>query len=161
MIKEDKKKSIFKTRPEKASSRIAINSFMIGSLFFALTLIWTFSPEKFSFIVICQLMLAIPLLFVSSLAYTKISYLKNAKLWDVYGWFTNTIGNAFILNAIGLMTAQVFSSIAWLYFSLILFLMLIYSIINCIYYPGSRWEKIFKFIFFAALIYFGGILHLI
>lgn len=152
---------IFQTNANKASAKVAINSFMIGSLFFVLTLIWTLNPSKFSIFIIAQIVFAIPMLFVSSLAYAKISHWEKVKLWDALGWFTNNIGSIFILNSIGLMTAQGYKSIAIIYFLLLIILMAIYSMINVIYRIKTLKEKIFKFAFFVFVLTLGGILPLI
>lgn len=151
------KKEVFETNPGKAANRIAINSFMMGSLFFMFTLIWTLNPRGFSNIIIIQLVMAIPLLFVSSLAYSKIAYWKETKLWDILGWFTNNTANIFLLNVVGLMISQLLRELALYYFSLNLILMLIYSTINVIYQPKSLGEKIFKYLYFVIVMFFGGI----
>ena len=156
-----KKEDFFQTNPQKASAKVTINSFMMGSLFFILTLIWSLNPEKFSLSIITQLVLAIPLLFISSLAYSKIGYWKEVKLWDYLGWFTNNLGNIFILNVIGLMTSKLYLSLAWIYFSLIVMLMVIYSWINFVYSPYALREKAFKLIFFLVVLLLGGILPLL
>ena len=144
----------------KSSTRVRINSFMMGSLFFILTLIWTLSPGKFSVFIISQIVLAIPMLFVSSLAYSKIGYWKEVRLWDLLGWFTNNVGSIFILNAVGLMTAQIHKFTAICYFILLIILMAIYSVINVIYKPKTLKEKIFKFTFFVFVLIVGGIIPL-
>jgi hypothetical protein len=156
-MKGKEKGDIFETKPEKAIGKITINAFMIGSLFMIITLIWTLDPHKFSLVIITQLVLAIPLLFVSSLAYTKLGYWKETKLWDEFGWFTNNIGNIFVLNIIGLITSTVNRNLSFVYFGLIILLMLIYSIINIIYKPRAIGEKLFKFIFFIVILSLGGI----
>jgi len=153
-------KDIFETNSNKASTKITINSFMMGSLFFILTLIWTLSPERFSIFIVAQIVLAIPMLFVSSLAYAKIGYWEKVELWDVLGWFTNNLGSIFILNAVGLMTAQLYKIVAISYFLLLILLMAVYSAINVIYRKKTLKEKIFKFAFFVAVLFFGGILPL-
>src|SRR3989339_465288 len=104
-------KRIFRTNPEKAGNRVAINSFLIGSLFTIFTLIWTLSPEKFSVIIVTQISLAIPLLFVSSLAYSKVAYWKETRLWDTLGRYTNNLATIFIFNVVGLMIADYFVSL--------------------------------------------------
>ena len=153
-----KMNEMFKTNPHKAITRVTINSFMVGSLFFILTLIWTMNPEKFSSWVIIQLVLAIPLLFVSSLAYSKIGYWKETKLWDRFGWFTNNLGNIFVLNVVGLITSTLFQTLSLIYFGLTISLMLIYSIINIYYLPDQFSSKLFKFLFFVVVMILGGIL---
>jgi len=154
-------KDIFSTNESKAASKVTINSFMMGSLFFVLTLIWTLNPAKFSLFIVAQIVLAIPLLFVSSLAYAKIGYWKKVQMWDVLGWFTSNVGSIFILNAVGLITAQIFESVAFLYFILLIVLMAIYSAINIVYTKETLKEKIFKFSFFVLVLVLGGILPLI
>lgn len=153
-----KKGDMFSTNPQKASSRITINSFMMGSLFFILTLIISTDPYKFKSIVIIELVLAIPLLYISSLAYSKIGYHQNVKLWDDLGWFTNNLGNLFVLNVVGLITATFFKNLALTYFTLIILLFLVYSLINFYYNPTQKGQKLFKFLFLVAIILFGGIL---
>jgi len=153
-------KDIFETNSYKAQTKVTINSFMMGGLFFILTLIWSLNPYKFSIFVVAQIVFAIPMLFVSSLVYTKIGHWEKIKLWDMLGWLTNNIGSIFILNAIGLMTAQTHKIIAICYFLLLIFLMAIYSIINVIYRRKTLKEKIFKFAFFLFFIILGGIIPL-
>jgi hypothetical protein len=151
----------FFTNPEKASARVAINSFMIGSLFMILTFIWTLNPQKFSTIILVQIVLAIPMLFVSSLAYAKVGYWKEVKLWDLLGWVTNNFGTIFVINVVGLITATFTKNVALIYFSLTLVLMIIYSAINIYYKPKSWKEKLFKFLFFAVFLYLGGLMPLL
>ena len=153
-------KNIFETNQNKASSKVTINSFMMGSLFFILTLIWTLNPYKFGVLIVAQVVLAIPLLFVSSLAYTKIGHWEKVDLWDALGWYTNNIGSIFILNAVGLMTAQVYKNLSLCYFLLLIILMAIYSTINVVYKPETLKEKIFKFAFFVVVLTLGGLLPL-
>ncbi|GBE17052.1 hypothetical protein BMS3Abin15_00887 [bacterium BMS3Abin15] len=66
-------KNIFKTSPEKAISKVHISSIMMGVLIFIFAFIWNNGPDELSRIAIFQLVLAIPLLFVSTLAYSKIA----------------------------------------------------------------------------------------
>ena len=157
----DNKKDIFFTNPDKAHSRITINSFMMGSLFFILTLVWSLNPSKFSFWIFAQIVMAIPLLYVSSLAYSKVSYWKEVRLWDMLGWFTNNTGNIFILNIVGLMTGSLYIKLALVYFGLIIILMFTYSVINLIYKPSDLKEKLFKFFYFLLILIAGGILPLV
>lgn len=149
--------NFFKTNPQKSANKVTINSFMMGSLFFVLTLIITLDPNKFSHVIIYQLFLAIPLLYVSSLAYSKIGYWKETYEWDALGWFSNTIGNLFVVNSIGLLSNKFGSTLAYVYFSLFCLLMIIYTFIN-IKHNNKIWpEKIFKLIFLLIIVFFGGI----
>jgi len=148
----------FVTSPEKASARVTINSFMMGTLFFILTLIWSIGPNRFSFFAIVQLILAIPLLYVSSLAYAKVGYWKEIKLWNNLGWYTNHFGNTFLINVAGILAATFSRNLALVYFALFLFLMLIYSVINLIYKPSSIWEKTYKYLLLLITIIIGGVI---
>jgi hypothetical protein len=129
-------------------------------LFFVLTFILTSGYKQFNFLVVSQLVLAIPLLFVSILAYSKIAYWKEATIWDAYGWIISNLGNNILLNAIGLMIAGVSMRLAAAYFSLLLFLMIIYSAVNIKYSPALIRQKLFKLLFFFLIIFLGGILPL-
>jgi hypothetical protein len=152
-----KKKSI----PEKAASRVQITSFMMANLFVILTLIWTLSPEKFSKAIIYQLVFAIPLLFVSSLAYAKIGYWKDIADWDRFAWVTNTLGNIMVINVLGLMAATIDRVLAFTYFGWIIALMTFYYGINIKHSPETTFGRIRKFIFFIIILILGGILPLI
>lgn len=155
------KEFIFKTNPQKSANKVTINSLMMGSLFFILTLIITLDPDKFSPAIIFQLFLAIPLLYVSSLAYSKIGYYEETYEWDVLGWFTNTIGNLFVVNAIGLLALKFSQILAALYFSLFCLLMIIYTAINIRRNKKILHEKIFKLVFLLIIVFFGGILFIL
>jgi hypothetical protein len=155
------KNEIFKTNPAKAANKLTINSFMMGSVFFIFTLIWTLSPERFSPLIVGQLIFSIPLLFVSSLAYSKIAYWKETRFWDLLGWFTNNTANILILNVVGLMVAQMFVIMALYYFALLIALLFIYSLINVIYGPYLFKEKLFKFLFTIIGLVIGGILPIL
>ncbi len=154
-----REEDIFSTNKDKAGAKVALSSTMIGALFFILTLILTVGPDKFNRFVIFQIILAVPFLFVSILTYSKIAYWRDNRLWDMMGWFSVNIGNGFLLNVIGLMVASVDRSLALVYFTTLATLMLVYSIIN-IYYSRRHSEKIFKFLFFLAIMLFGGVLPL-
>lgn len=155
------RKYIFETNSQKASTQVSINSFMMGSLFFILTLLWTLDPLRFSPIILAQIVLAIPLLFVSSLAYAKISYWKETEMWEALGWFTNNVGNIFILNSVGLISATLYPQIAYTFFILLVILMVLYSAINVYYKPKTFWEKSFKLVFFLGVLALGGIMPLL
>jgi len=149
----------FKTNPEKATSRVAINGVMLASLFVVLTVIFL-EPETFDILVVAQMMLAIPFLFVSSLAYAKIGYWKQIRLWDIFGYFTNTLGNMLVVNATGLMVSKISIFVSFTYFVITITLLLIYSIINIVYIKETYQVKILKFLFSTLILFLGGILPL-
>jgi len=151
----------FKSNPQKSANKVTINSFMMGSLFLVLSLIITVVRSKFSIAIMYQLVLAIPLLYVSSLAYSKIGYhTENLKYWDTLGWFTNTTGNLFIMNAIGLLTAKFDPVLAHIYFYLFLILMIIYTFLNIKNNKGALNQKLFKLFYLLVIIFLGGLLIL-
>lgn len=153
------KKEIFTTNPEKAASRVAINGVMLASLFVMLAVIFL-EPEKFNFIAIIQMVLSIPLLFVASLVYSKIGYWKETKIWSSFGYITQSFGNFFIINSIGLIASGISKFLAFSYFGLIILLLASYSLIN-IYHKRKFSSQFFKFLFFLIIISLGGILPLL
>ena len=153
-------KQLFETNPQKSTNKVTINSFMIGSLFMMLALIVTLDPYKFSQAIIFQLVLAIPLLYVSSLAYSKIGYWKATYDWNILGWFTNTTGNLFVMNAVGLLANKFYPGLSYIYFALFCLLMVIYTLIN-IKHNKDRWYfKLFKLIYLLVIIFLGGIMFI-
>lgn len=151
---------LLNTNPQKSANKVTINSFMMGSLFFILTLIITLDPHKFSSLVIYQLVLAIPLLYVSSLAYSKLGYWKDVQGWDILGWYTNTTGNLFVLNAVGLVAANYNKTLALVYFLLFCLLMITYTVINIKYNRAAWLEKLYKLTFLLFIVIVGGFLFI-
>jgi hypothetical protein len=150
----------FETNPQKSANKVTINSFMMGSLFMILVLIITLGPANFSQAIIFQLVLAVPLLYVASLAYSKIGYWREIHNWNALGWFTNTTGNLFIINAIGLLASKFDQSLAWIYFSLFGVLMIVYTLIN-IKHNRQRWYfKALKLLYLLIVVLLGGIIFI-
>ncbi len=142
--------------PEKAASRVAINGVMLASLFVVLTIIFL-DPKKFDAFATAQLVLAIPFLYVSSLAYSKIGYWEKTRLWNALGYFTNTIGTLLLINAIGVLVSSISVPLAIVYFGIMILLLLIYSLINVLYNRKTLLEKILKFSFSTAILLAGGL----
>ncbi len=156
------KKDTFRTNPHKASARVAINSFMSAAIFLTLSIIWLQKVEKeIPIIIIVQLVFAIPLLFVSSLAYSKIGYYEEVRHWEKFAWILNNLGNIFVLNVVGIFTKGINQTIALLYFVLTILLMLVYTTINIILNRHTIRERIFKFLFFVTVLFLMGILPVI
>lgn len=154
-------KKMFQTNPHKSANKVTINSFMMGALFFILTLILTLSPDNFPHLVTNQIVLAIPLLYVSSLAYAKISYSTETAEWDALGWYTSNLGNLFVFNAIGLLAARFSQSLALTYFSLFLALMTIYTAINIKLSPKTWFERAYKLLFLIIVMIVGGLMYVV
>ena len=150
---------IGKTKPEKASARVGINSFMMGSVFFMLTFILS-SGANASYPIIFQLVLSVPLLFISSLAYSKISYWKENRLWDKLGWVTNHFGSWFLINVVGLLGAGFSRILGLFYFGLVIFLIVIYAIIKIKLNPFNLRNNLIKLALVLLTLYFGGIIFL-
>ena len=152
----------FKTNPQKAASKISINNNLIAACLAIFGILWAIAPEKLTLPIIIQFAFAIPLLYVSSIAYTKIAYWKQVKFWDYLGWFTGTTATAFVLNIIALLIFILgYRGMALAYFFLLWFLLIIYTAINIYYNPRVARVKIFKLLFFIfiQLIFGIGILY--
>lgn len=153
-------KSKYQKHPERFLFRMEINFFMIDSLFFILTLIWALEPEKFSTNIIWQLVLAVPLLFVSCLAYSKADNKGRFPLFKRFGWITSTAGNNLVLNAVGLMTFTFHREMALAYFATLIVSVVIYYSLNTFYKLHSLREEILKLSFILILILLGGVLQM-
>ena len=147
------------TNPEKATARVTINGVMLASIFVMLGVVFV-DLDKFHSAGLWQMVLSIPFLFISSLAYTKVGYWKETKFWDLLGYITNTFGNLFLINAVGLFAFVVSPTLSFLYFGLMISLFLIFSAINI--YHGKPFKiQLIKFLLSATIIFFGGIFQLI
>ncbi|MEI8061240.1 MAG: hypothetical protein WCG99_03015 [Candidatus Berkelbacteria bacterium] len=147
-------------RKDKSISRVTINGTMMASLFFILTLVWTLGPQKFNTSIITQLVLAIPMLFISSLSYAKVSYREKHHVFDRFAWITTTLGNNFVLNVAGLMAATFSKPIAIIYFSTSFILITIYYIINIYDGLDTAREELLKLLFILIIMVIGGIIPL-
>jgi len=159
--REDMEKEI-KTRrlnPEKAAARVAINGVILASLFVMLAVIFL-EPEKFNFMAIAQMVLSIPFIFVSSLAYSKLGYWEETKIWDLFGYLTYSFGIFFMINAVGLIASSISLPLSFLYFGLIFFLLLAYTSINIFHGRSSR-AQLLKFLFASVILFWGGIVPLL
>jgi hypothetical protein len=158
-MKKECAKCEFAKNPVKAEARLHINSFLMGSLFTVLSIIWAFNSDKISPAITLQMVLAIPLILFASLSYAKTGYERTHKIWDRFGWITNNIGYILFLNATGLMVIA-FSSrlIGLIYFGSVIFLASAYYILNIISQPGTLKEHLNKLVFWLLAIFIGGII---
>lgn len=145
------------SKKHKSTSRVKINSSMMGILFGIFSIIWALSTEKINSWLLIQLVIAIPLLFVSSLSYAKVGLHGKTKLFDKFGWYTTTLGNNLVLNVIGLMVASYSISLAYLYFSMIAVGMFIYYSFNVYYKRDTLKEELTKYIIIILVLVIGGI----
>lgn len=149
----------FTTNPQKAAAKININNILMAACLAVLTILWSFSPERAHPAALAQLVFAIPLLYVSSIAYTKIAYRDEVKWWDYLGWFTSTTATAGILNVFGILVHTLgYGAMALAYYLLTWALLLVYTLINMRYHPHAIGIKLFKFFYFVALQFAFGLL---
>lgn len=152
----------FRQNPAKADARLHINSFLLGGVFTVIALLLTLSPERVSFTMLIELVLAIPLIFFASLSYAKMGYERQHKIWDNFGWITNNMGYILFLNSTGLIiSAFFFNSIAFIYFGLLIILASTYYVLNIKTQPGTLKEHLTKLILWIAIIVIGGIIPIL
>jgi len=142
----------FVTNPEKAAAKIQINNILMASCLAILTILWGIGDRPQDQGLLAQLVLSVPLLYVSSIAYTKIAYREEVKWWDRLGWFSGTTATIAILNAFGIMTSSAgYPSIAVIYFLLTWALLFVYTCINLRYHPRAVGVKVFKYGYVVTL----------
>ena len=144
----------------KASTRIALNrtliAIAIGVFFLTINLREALLFQK---ILLLQLVLAVPLLLTSTLAYSKIGYREQIERWNTLGWMTFIFGYAFLLNVIGIligniigvMTAIIFFVSSWI-------LSLIYSFVDISYDNSVIKERLIKDALFISIQFVLGVL---
>ena len=144
----------------KASNRIGINrsliAIAIGVFFLTVNLKRQILLEE---ILVLQLVLSIPMLLVSTLAYTKVGYREKTERWNNLAWITFIIGYTFQLNIIGILLSDIVGkNMAIIYFVVTWIVSLIYSLID-ISYDKSAWkERVFKDIIFTLVLVVLGVL---
>lgn len=142
----------FKTNPHKANSKISINNTLIAVCLGVFSIMWALSPERLIPSVLLQFIFAIPLLYISSISYTKIAYHDKVRPWDYLGWFTGTTGTAFVLNIFGVLTYSLgHETMALGYFVFTWLLLLIYTLTNIFEDKKSYKQRIFKFVYFIVI----------
>ena len=150
--------------PAKASARIKINTTLIGISMGVFFFLFSFRPEAFveNKILLLQLILSIPLLFFSSLAYAKVGYKKQVEMWNNYGWFGFATAHAFLINVIGVLSGiYIDIFVAIIFFIVYWALTLIYSFIDLRYSKKSLGERLKKDLYFISLQIIGGIFILL
>lgn len=148
-----------KDKSTKSNTRININSMLVGVAATVLFVIASISPEilKEEFWLALQLVLIIPLLITSSLAYSKLGYKKEANKWNTFAWLCFIIGFAFMINSTAILMSSLGLPIIGAALILVNFLLtIIYAIFDHKYGEGSILEEVTKyFIFFVIQIVFG------
>jgi len=143
----------------KASNRISLNrvllSIAIGAFFLTVNLNEELLFEK---ILVLQLVLSIPLLLTSTLAYSKVGYRRKFQKWNGMGWLTFALGYAFLLNVIGILLAKTSGiTISIIFFASSWFLAIAYSLVDISYDRAVIRERIYKDLLFILVQVFLGL----
>lgn len=132
----------------KADTRININSMLVAVSATVLFIISAINPSLFiqEFWLALQLVLIIPLLITSSLAYSKLGYKKETRRWNTLGWVCFVIGFAFMINVTAiLMNALGLMQIGLILIAVNFLLIFIYAVFDHKYGDGSIAEEILKY----------------
>jgi hypothetical protein len=116
----------------KASARIALNRTLIGIVIGVFFLTINLRKELFfQKVLVLQLVISIPFLLTSILAYSKVAYRTNTEKWNNLAWFTFIVGYAFIINIIGILLGGFAGkAIAVIFFASSWTLSIIYSLVD-------------------------------
>jgi len=146
---------------EQVSSRLMINTRLIGVAITIFVLIITLRSEILTEnkIITYELVLAIPFLLSSSLARSKLGYSSHPMKWNWLGWITYIIGYALLLNVVGIIVAFYLDvNLSILFFIVNWILCIVYSLIEISYKKERLKERLFKDSFFILLQLFLGLL---
>lgn len=104
-------------------------------------------------LLLAQLVLSMPLLLTSTLAYAKLGYREKIAAWALLGWVTFELGYAFLLNVIGILMATAISlPLAIVFFAASCCLALVYSIVDAVSTPGGyTTERLAKDLLFIVI----------
>lgn len=116
----------------KASARIALNRTLIGIVIGVFFLTINLRKELFfQKALVLQLVVSIPFLLTSILAYSKVAYRTKTEKWNNLAWFTFIVGYAFIINIIGILLASIAGkAIAIIFFASSWILSITYSLVD-------------------------------
>jgi hypothetical protein len=137
----------------KSGSRITLNMFLLSTAIFAFFTTINLRRELlFQPVLLVQLVISIPLLLTSTLAYAKVGYRERVERWATLGWVTFDLGYAAILNVIGIMVGNIISTtLAVVFFSVSCGLTLIYSAVDISYSGSVASERISKDLLFIVV----------
>jgi hypothetical protein len=138
----------------KSSTRININSMLVGVAATVLFIVISFNPKilQENFWLSLQLVLIIPFLIISSLAYSKLGYKKEQKKWNLVAWVCFIIGYSFMINVIAILISiigLVFIGATLITINLILHY--IYAAMDHRYGDGSIREEFMKYAILTVL----------
>ncbi|MFH1649494.1 MAG: hypothetical protein ABIA93_03020 [Candidatus Woesearchaeota archaeon] len=145
----------------KAKLRLDINRSLLAICFALFGIIIAIQPELLGQTpwLPIQLTLAIPLLFTSIFARSKLATARLPKMWEEYGFITFLIGYALLINVTGILLSTKLSVHLGLIFLFSnIFISLVYSTLEVIETKSKLKTRLYKDSFFALLILIGGIL---
>ena len=148
-------------RARKGSDRIQINNLLAAVCVAALALLLASTEGEPIIWSVAQLSLAIPILVLSSLTYSKTVYRDSQKeyeTWDKFGWLSHSLGYLLLLNAITIYLYSMGTQfIAWLFIFTVVGLYIIYSVVDIYLEKERLFEKGSKLIFYLAVLFLGSI----
>ena len=144
----------------KASSRVALNRSLLAMIVGVFFLTINLTPELLEKKILAfQLIISMPLLVTSILAYSKIGYHHRTERWNWLGWATFTIAYAFILNVVGILIAQIIGAgLSLIFFAASWICMIFYSGTDISYHKPQIRERLLKDGLFVAIQFFFGVL---
>jgi len=152
--KEAAQKEISPIKGAKAETRITINSMLVGVAATVLFIIIAVNAKLLqeNFWLSLQLVLITPFLIISSLAYSKLAYKKEQKIWNLYAWTCFVMGYCFMINVIAILISAIgLIFVGVLLLAINLALHYIYAAIDHKYGDGSVKEEIFKYTLLTLL----------
>jgi hypothetical protein len=138
---------------------ITLNT-LLAICFTVFTLVVTIQPGllRNTFLSL-QLILSIPLLISSIHARIKMSYNRDAKKWDQFGFITFIIAYSFLINSVGILLGYfVGASIIITFFIVNIILAVIYSAIKVSYDSREYHKRIIEDGMFVLLLLLLGML---
>jgi hypothetical protein len=137
----------------KAAARMNLNTFLLSTAIFAFFTTINLRKELlFQPLLLIQLTLSIPLLLLSTLAYSKLGYREQTERWNLLGWVAFILGYAFILNVIGILVANAISTVlSVIFFVSSCGLALVYSAVDISYRKTVLRERVIKDLLFITV----------
>lgn len=145
----------------QADKRIDINLALIAVCFTLFTFIVAINSEilQNNFLLPVELTIAIPFFLSSVFARTKLTYAKNSRMWDSFGFIAFTIGYSFLISALGILLSSLVSfKVGMIFFSLNLIMAFAYSTLEVIENKEKLKSRLKKDLFFLIMIIVFGIL---
>jgi hypothetical protein len=141
------------TPTTRYGGRVVINTFLLSTAVLVFFTTLNLRQEMLSRpLVLLQLVLSIPVLLTSCLAYVKADSEASHDAWRTFAWLTFVLGYGFMLNVIGVMVATIGGTV----FSVIFFcasvaLAVAYSAVDIILKRSSLADRLPKDALFLVI----------